>query len=90
MTLRLIHNLIVTNYRTSSQVESLEEREVSWMRQIRYEAPWTLREAVTFLSTANGQTALLAGGADLLVQITVLRRANSESLSIWRTEWTQF
>ena len=39
------------------------------MREMRYEAPRTLEEAVALLSGTNGQTRLLAGGTDLLIQM---------------------
>ena len=39
------------------------------MKEIRYEAPGTLDEAVRLLAGADGDARILAGGTDLLVQM---------------------
>ena len=36
---------------------------------MRYEAPTTTKEAVTLLAKEKGETAVLAGGTDLLVRM---------------------
>ena len=45
------------------------------MKTFAYEAPVTIDQAITLMSQTRGQTLLLAGGTDLLVQ---LRASNKD------------
>jgi carbon-monoxide dehydrogenase medium subunit len=44
------------------------------VREFEYAAPHSLQEAITLLASANGEARLLAGGTDLIAQMTENRR----------------